>query len=86
MTPPDPNELVERLVDLGLFDAHQRITIAFLVTRITDRVERKGIGVRRGLGLFDQHAKDAPLYGRKRLPGRLAGGVRFVHSVVVPRL
>src|SRR5690606_10607846 len=46
--------------------------VALLVAGSADAVERHGVGVGRGLGLLDQHAGDAPIDGRQRLPTRLA--------------
>ena len=71
-------EPIERLLDVGRFELHQRRAIALLVAAGADGVEAHGVNVGRGLGLLGQYARHPAVDGAERLPAALRrGGLRL---------
>jgi len=61
-------ELIERFLDLRLFELHQGRAIVFLIAAGAEGVGRQRVVFRRRLGLLDKHAEDTTLDGFERPP------------------
>ena len=62
-------KLIQRHLDVICVVLHEREPIALLIAPGDDRIDRHRVGVRRCQGFFDEHTKNAALFGGELLWG-----------------